>query len=498
MTSAAVPRSPADGFRSVARASGIYYVSHALLVVAGVISMPITTRLLSREQYGLLSLAFATIAVLTLVAGLGLGSAAMRLYHDARRKGSQALRHACEGWITAALAGSGTAATMLVIVVTSTTDVAADPYAQCLVAGSGLMVVRAVTSVVAQIDRARERAGIHAATLVGVRYATLIAVILSLWFGPRLAVTVLAASIAVEAAALAVRLRSLQRAGLFTRPRLPRELDLALRYGLPLAAAGSARFLLAYGDRFVIERFHGLDAVARYTVPCDLLGKLGELVAVPMQLAAVPVLFRLWSESGADATSRAASQTLATTASLLVPVAVLYALFAEDLVVTVASAKYAGAGELTPYILPGIIFSCCNFVVVAGMTIRKRTVQVARNVAVAALINVLLNFLLVPSGGLAGAGLATSLAWLVLIVANARGALDTLQLAFPWRPIGRAFVAVLTPVAAAAALGALDPASPVALVATVGGLAGATLALLLLLDPSLRVILRSLWPGRLA
>ena len=45
MTSAAVPRSPADGFRSVARASGIYYVSHALLVVAGVISMPITTRL---------------------------------------------------------------------------------------------------------------------------------------------------------------------------------------------------------------------------------------------------------------------------------------------------------------------------------------------------------------------------------------------------------------------------------------------------------------------
>src|SRR5205814_7527980 len=93
-----------ERMRAVLSAAGAYFTSNLLLLVAGLVSMPIMTRLLSKEDYGLLSLIFATVAVLAVVGGLGFGEAAVRLYAEHKADGPVALRHLCDSLLGGALA----------------------------------------------------------------------------------------------------------------------------------------------------------------------------------------------------------------------------------------------------------------------------------------------------------------------------------------------------------------------------------------------------------
>lgn len=403
----------------VVSASGAYYAAHAFVVVAGLISMPIMTRLLSKAEYGLLGLVYATASIFALVGGMGFGEAAVRLYGEQRQRGPAALRNLCSTLVGGAFAAGSLVGLALAAVAGWLGGAGSSPYVDCLPLVAVLVVIRAVSGVIYQIFRAQERAGAHALTQVCVRYGTTVVAIAGLLLFRRNAATVMVAALLVESVAVAVRLADLWRRGLISMPeRAGGLLRTAVAYGLPLAVAGSARFLLDYADRFLIERLLGLDAVATYGVAYDIAAKLGETFSTPIQLAAVPILFRLWVAEGQEATSRFASDVLTYAIAIAIPIATLYLIYCETIIVLLASDKYRNAAELTPYLLPGVLLSSLNFVVTAGLTVQKRTTVLALTVCGAALLNVALNLVLMPRWQLVGAAIATTTAYAVLVVAS--------------------------------------------------------------------------------
>jgi len=409
-------------------ASGAYYAAYGLVIVAGLISMPIMTRLLSKAEYGLLGLVYATASVFALIGGMGFGEAAVRLYGEHRLQGSTALRDLCGTLLGGAAVAAALVAAALALTPSWLSGSPASPYIACLPLAGVLVIIRAVSAVLFQIYRAQERAVAHALTQIGVRYGTLALALLFLVLFPRKASTVIVATVLVEVGALVVRLVDLWRRGLIGVPRTFRIIfGTAIAYGLPLALAGSARFLLDYADRFLIERMIDLDAVATYAVPYDIAAKLGDTLATPIQLAAVPIIFRLWIAEGRTSTSRFASDVLSYMIAIALPVTVLYLIYNEEIIVVLASAKYRGAGELTPYLLPGVLLSSFNFLVVVGLTVRMRTAVLAMSVCGAAVLNVVLNLLLIPHWQLIGAAVATTVSYALLTVTNlilAGGAID--------------------------------------------------------------------------
>lgn len=414
------PAVESDGsLRSTAVASGTYFTSHLLLVAIGLVSLPIMTRLLSKADYGLLGLVLTMVSVLAVVGGLGLGEAVVRQYGALRADGAAALRPFCETVLTGAFAIGTAVALAVAFWAPSIAGGASSEYARCLQVGAVLIAARAVSNVLFQIYRAQERAAAHAAAQVGVRYATTALAIPLLVFYERTALIVLAASALVEVSLVGVRLLDLGRRGIIRRPRLqPGVLGAAVTYGLPLAVASVARFLLDYGDRFVVERVLGLDAVGTYAVAYDVATRLAEALLGPVQLAAVPILLRSWVEKGAEATARLASRLVTYMAALALPVALLYWALNADLIELLASDRYRNSSVLTPYLLPGLVLGGMNFIAVVGLTIERRTKAVALNVCIAALLNVAANLVLVPLFGLVGAALATTLAYAALLVAN--------------------------------------------------------------------------------
>lgn len=416
---------PASAVSRLLSAASVYFGSYAMLAIAGLVSMPIMTRLLSKEEYGLLSLMFTTVAVLSVVAGLGSGDATLRLYGEHYQAGTRYLRQLCETLLTSTFTSG-----LLVAGATALwAGQSSDHYSRCLVLAGGLVVIRVLSTVLYQIHRAQERAAAYAATQVGVRWATfLLAVPLLLLYEPS-AASVLIASIVVEATAVLVRVDGLRRDGLIRTPRLsPAIAATAIKYGAPLTIAGAARFLLDYSDRFVIQRALGLSAVATYSVAYDLAGKLSETVFFPVQLAVLPVLFGLWAEGDHHGAREFAARVLNRMLGFAIPIFVLYALLSGDLIVLIASAKYQDAGALTPFLLPGVALGTMMFIASAGLALEKRTPIIALNVLAAAALNVLLNLLLVPRFGLPAAGVATTVAFVALLAAHYSMSRSTLPL----------------------------------------------------------------------
>lgn len=409
----------AVGLRSAAAASGVYFGAHVLLIGASVISLPILTRLLSKAEYGLVSLSFTTVTVLAVVAGMGLGEATVRFYGERRKEGTAALRAVCDTMVGGSLALGLIAAATTALLATQVTDDLPRSYVHCLGLGSLLVLVRIVSGVLYQIYRAQERSVAYAVLLVVARYSTMACAVALLLFYERTAFAVLAATAIVEAIAVMVRFADLAARGTISRPRLPRSIITgAIAYGAPLAIAGAAHLFLSYGDRLVIERLLGLDAVATYSVPYDIAERLGDVLLFPAQLAVVPIIFRLWAEQGREATAQFVSRVLTYMIAVLIPVAALYLIFSREVIVLLASSKYEESAALTPYIFPGVLLGSLNFIVVVGHTIQKNTGRLALNVAVVAVLNVLLNLLLIPRWQLVGAALATTIAYATLVAAN--------------------------------------------------------------------------------
>ncbi len=470
-----------------AAVSGTYFTAHALLIVAGLVSMPVTTRLLPKEEYGLLSLVFATVSILAVVGTLGFGEATVRLYTERRTHGPEALRILCDSML-----GGSLALSLLVAVVTVTAaawivEPSRPTYARCLQWSAVLVVIRVISGVLYQIYRAQERAFAHAAARVLCRYGTIAVAITLLLLSERSAFTVIVATVIVEAIVAGVRLFDLARRGVISRPRLaPPILAAATRYGLPLALAGSARFLLDSGDRFLIERFLGLNAVANYSVPYDLAQRLADGLFAPAGLAVMPILFRLWASEGRAVTSQFASTVLTYMVSIAIPVAALYLMFNQEIIVLLASGKYRESARLSPLILPGVLLSSMSFIAAAGLTVGRKTGVLALNVCSAAVLNLALNLLLIPVWGLSGAAVATTVAYGVLLVANVWWSRSVLDLRLRYAIVGRALLATACMIALLYGVGRVSSQSAVDCVVR-GALGGTTAALCLwILDPKLR------------
>jgi O-antigen/teichoic acid export membrane protein len=463
--------------RSVATASGVYFGAQALLIGASLVSMPILTRLLSKAEYGLLSLIFANVTILAVVGGLGLGEATVRFYGERRKDGAPALRAVCNAMLGASLTAGLLAAAATVLLAEGLPDELPPHYARCLGLGSFLVSIRIVSGVLYQIYRAQERAIAYSTIQVVARYATMACAIALLFFSERTAYAVLLATVLVESAAVIVRFADLAARGAVSRPRLPRSiLGGAIAYGAPLAVAGAAQLFLSYGDRLVIERLLGLDAVATYSVPYDLTERLCDALLTPAQLAVVPIVFRLWSEDGQRATAQFVSRVLTYMIAILIPVAALYLVFSREIIVLLASAKYEESAALTPVLLPGVLLGSMNFIVVVGHTIRKNTARLALNVLAAALVNVVLNLLLIPSFRLQGAALATTIAYVFLVVANYRQTRSVVSLRPDPTVIRNAILAAVAMIALVSGVGPISSRSIIDL--SVRASAGAVVAAL--------------------
>lgn len=411
-----------------------YASGNLLSLVAGFVSFPITTRLLSAEQFGVLGYWEVWVLLGVAIAKLGAGDAMMRFHPHGQDE--TVLRRYAASLVFAPFALS--LGLWMLMMLGAGAGALAGWIDTPLIAALALatVLVSAWTSYVNWLLATRELSGLNTLSNVGSRWLTVAATLAVLWWWWRDAAGVYAARLAVGLIVLVFLLGWLRRNVSFDRrafdPALLRE---GLSYGLPLALREIANIVLVLINRLMLKWFDaGYAAIGIYTIGFSLATYLEQLLSAALGQAINPVATRLYATQGAEAVKALKARVLPPIIYAACAVGAGLVLAGRDFVVLVASADKVDAAPV--FIVAGLSFLLQAVISVAGMglLLEKRSARLFALTAIAACVTIGANAWAIPRFGLMGAVFSTSGSQLLLQLSIWWSCSPALRCLPPWRP----------------------------------------------------------------
>jgi O-antigen/teichoic acid export membrane protein len=405
----------------------VYTAATAAQLSAGVLVLPFLTRLLPPGEMGLVALAVVVQSVLAVVGAAGFPAVITRTYFrgvEGPQRARLLLRRCFLG------------AVLIAAIADLTEPLWSGPFTG---PGHGLGLRLAVWSAVPvamitcsqSVLRAEDRAGRYVVTAVGstaVAQALGVAIVAST--EPEAPAYILGLLVGQAATAiLAVRWVGVGSSSPASSTGLTRE---ALRIGLPTVTHSLAIYILAAGDRVLIQASEGLGEVGRYQIAYQI-GALGLVIIAAFNNAWDPIVFaeseeRRW-------------RTLADTRAVLYRVAGMLtaalAVGAPVALVVAAPPRYDPSGlvAVSSIVALSAVPTVSYMASYHVLLWEGRTGVMAWATPVAAGVNIALNLVLIPTFGLEGAAVATVLAYTLLATLYGRAARSLVRVPGGVRPL---------------------------------------------------------------
>lgn len=390
----------------------VYIIANALPRGIGFLLLPLYTRFLTPDHYGIVSVVTALSGMLAVVFSLSTHSAAVRFYFDLRSDPVNLARM----WgtvVTFMLITSACGALGLLVAGKPALgfvlgEISFWPYAVLgILAAAFQPTIQAYLSILQVKERVRSYALVSVAQAI----LTMVAItgaVLGIGLG---AEGVLGATAVVGALFF---LYALVRLGADLRYGIARtSLGTALTYSLPLVPHVLAGQLVSVSDRLILNHYAGAAAAGLYSLAWMLSATL-LIVADSINRAYVPVAMDIY-------TSREASKLheLSEGGRWLIGgyclAALALALTAEELVALVAGPAYREAWRVVPLIAFGFALTGIYYVFVNILFYETAmTPFIALATISGAVIGVTTNLLLAPALGMTGAATASLLGQLMI------------------------------------------------------------------------------------
>jgi O-antigen/teichoic acid export membrane protein len=385
--------------------SVVYGLSGVISRFIGIFLVPVYTRLFTPEDYGVLSLVASSLAVVSIFVGLGLDNSAHRWYWDTEDDADRRKTISSWAWcqlVTAAVFGLAVYAsaeylgqrvigrrdaaiyfriaavtlplTVLGTVANNWFRMQRRPWATTMYALGTNLVIVALTLLLVVAFR-RGLWGVYAGQAVGFGIGSIVAAILLRdWIAPAL----------VDF----VRLRQM------------------LRYALPLIPAGLAYWVTGFADRYFVQAYTNTAQVGLYSVGSSLAAGVA-LVTGAFQQAWGPFALSIHTQPDARRTYATVFLFYLWIAGII---SAALSLFAPEILRLLATKQYAGASPVVGVLALSYVMIGLTYIAATGPAIAKRTGPTGIAMTAAAILNVILNFALVPRFGKVGSAVATLIA----------------------------------------------------------------------------------------
>lgn len=416
-----------------------YLVGRASLMLLGFLSFPVLTRILSVGQYGELSLVLKLCMFWTVLSKCGMQNAALRLFPEYSRTSAEE-KCACSSTLVLSVAGIAGVLMLAGLALVHWPRVGATP---AVVAFAPLLLllafVRSIQPTLSGLLRSERRTWLFNACELSGKAMGIIFAVSALLFLARdlrfyLSGLVCAEALVVAAVAFWFFRSGLLRFGAF-RPSLGLA---AIRFAAPLIAYELTSVILDSGDRILIGRYLGLTQLGLYSAAYSVATYAEEALMTPVNMALMPEYMRIWVENGPAATSRFLSQALDLFLMGCGVVALLVYVNAPDLLAILASRKFAAAGALLPILVVGLLVYAVHIFFNAPLIIHRRSLVLTAVTTACCIFNVILNIVLLPRMGIAGAAWATLASYLAMVAALAIISRRYLPMRIPWATLASA------------------------------------------------------------
>jgi O-antigen/teichoic acid export membrane protein len=396
-----VPPDPAP----LARQTLAYGLSGLIVPIVGMVTLPIFARVFTTSQYGLMELGTTTLTVAAAVTDAGLTAAALRSFYDYNAEQEPERRTVM---LTGILGTSAIALAVALLLVGLRDELSRWLFDE---PGEGTLIALIAAALlglntwrfVGEVMRVRFQAfGYLTMSALAAAVTTALGVTGVLALDWRVDGVFLAAAVGNAVAAtygvLAVR-RWLQ--GRFSRF----ELRTMLGYGLPLVPAALSAWALALVDRIILSRLGSLSQVGEYAVA----NRLALLLLIGMTaflFALSPFLLSIYAEDP-EQEKAARGRTITYLTFILALAGLTLTLFAKEIIEVLAPKFDDAYLAVGPLALGTALYGIAT-VLTTGLAIVRKTVHLAALGIAAAVLNIVLNFALIPPWGIVGAGIATA------------------------------------------------------------------------------------------
>lgn len=394
--------SPAStGARAVA-GNGLWLFSGQLVAkLASLVFVVIVARAVGVREYGWFVFATSFVPLALSLASFGLDSAVVREVARDRDRLSQVFASGL-----ALRLGAGSVALLLALALTPLFLRERLALVTVAVVGTALLLDE-VTTYLSNVFKAFERMRFHATALMVNRIgSTLLA--LAAYLADAGLVTILVTYLLGSLGALvycAVILRrrfppiGLREGSRGTAGRL-------LRIGAPLGVASVLNMALFRADALMVQAYDGAEAVGLYGVAFRFFESF---LFVSWVLGSL-TLPRYARQSRGPESARTFDVALTTALSFYLPLAVLSLFASEWAVTTLFGARYADAAVAVPWLTGALVLYAVTYQArTASVGVGARGV-IAWIAAIALVINIAANLVLIPRLGFEGAAIATALA----------------------------------------------------------------------------------------
>jgi len=169
-----------------------------------------------------------------------------------------------------------------------------------------------------------------------------------------------------------------------------------------------------YMDSLMLTWLDGLKAVGLYNVALPIMQIAQSLMVIPAVF--LPIVAGMWTERKEQDIAAICGFISEITIYLLWPIAFSIILLAKYLIILLFSAKFTDAAPALMILFTGnILFSLANFYM-GTLNAGKFAKLVAISIAIAAVVNIFLNYILIPYLSITGAAIATASSYLFITV----------------------------------------------------------------------------------
>lgn len=226
------------------------------------------------------------------------------------------------------------------------------------------------------------------------------------------------------------------------RPEL-RVLGKFVRFGLPLVPAGYAMWGLNQADRFFVVHYHSLSDLGVYSVVYHLGYMFITMIYAPIWTMYGRTAAEFYNRGDLDGLNRLFRLSTRLALGLLVPAMVGMGVLGVPLMHLLAGQEFVRGAPLIPIITLAYVFHMIASYFAVSMGLAHKQYFSTLNIGVAVLVNLVLNYVLIPKFNITGAAIATMVSFGVQLLLNAIIGSRFVPLRFDWAALGKSILASL-------------------------------------------------------
>ena len=184
---------------------------------------------------------------------------------------------------------------------------------------------------------------------------------------------------------------------------------------IPLIPNGLLLMLLTWADRYILNIYVSLSIVGIYSVGYKFSEFITTFIIGPFGQAVVPHLFKQFALS-IDKYKKIMADMLKYYVIILFVIIIGYFVILKEVFTLFIGPEYILGYNIVGIVLMGIVFNSTADIISATIILKEKTSNSFLITGISVVVNIVLNFLFIPSYGIYGAAIATMVSYIIQLV----------------------------------------------------------------------------------